>query len=175
MIARMKHNRAQRKSQKGKFKGHLEGKYESVSKTEGLKIKEVDPETYEAWKTDFLAKKKAYRSKMTKRFLILVLLAGLLAFLVRLWAKDELQFLFYKTEFTTAEVYEVKWYHWGRGKYFQNVFYTFKHEGEDYSGHFRAGQSIGKMQEGDLVKVKFAPSNPDHSKYEARLVRLENN
>lgn len=173
MIARMKNNRAQRKSQKGKFKGHLEGKYDSVSNSNGLKFKEVDGETYEEWKQNFLAEKKAYRSKMTKRIILLIVLVGFLAFFVRLWAKDELQFLFSKTEFTSAEIYEVERFQVERGYYLRRLHYQFNYDGRLYTGSFVNKDASYEYSEGDLVKVKYATSHPKRSKFESRLKRIE--
>ena len=173
MIARMKNNRAQRPSQRGKFKEHLQQPSVNLGPPgKPLKFKELDSVSYEAWRQEFLIKKKSDRSKNIKRFMLLLVIIGIFTWVVRLWAINELQFLGYRTDYATAEVFDVKWHHIGRGYYMQTVYYAFEQEGQRYTGHFEAGYRIGKLQAGDLVKVKYARARPEYSKFKTRLIRV---
>ncbi|TKG92004.1 hypothetical protein EYV94_20545 [Puteibacter caeruleilacunae] len=53
--------------------------------------------------------------------------------------------------------------HIGKDYYLQYVTYEFTYNNKKYTGHFKAGNLLGKQKKGSYVRIKFSTSNPKRS------------
>lgn len=122
------------------------------------------------WKVQYEISQRLERVSKFKTWTIVLLglVVGLLLF--NLLHTNELQFLRFKTDYSVATVSDIKRQHLGRGKYMQIATYTFQYGGETYTEFFYAGNSMGKQEIGNRVKVKFAVKYPNRSKKVGNLV-----
>jgi hypothetical protein len=122
-----------------------------------------DKERYLKWKLEYQKAHKRERLVFLSKILITFLIVASFTFLFYYWYVGELQFISHSTEYTQAEVIDIKLIHLGKGYYMQDVIYEFGYKGTKYEGSFRAGKATGRQEIGNIIKIKFSKRDPDRS------------
>ncbi len=113
---------------------------------------------YQRWKADYQARYK----KEKRIYLWKTCLTVLIVVLIYFWYTGQLKFFAQPTSYTTGVVTKTRpWRtgpHAGSGFtfYIQLANYTYSVDGIDYEGSLFSDRAIGRLHEGDSVKVKYS-------------------
>ncbi|MCB0402453.1 MAG: DUF3592 domain-containing protein [Flavobacteriales bacterium] len=62
---------------------------------------------------------------------------------------------------TKATIIDERFWHFGRGYYYQEITYEYEVDGKTYSGKHNVGRRQGKKEVGDKVQVEYSVNNPE--------------
>ncbi|MEN8187401.1 MAG: hypothetical protein ABFR05_09755 [Bacteroidota bacterium] len=125
----------------------------------------MEKEKFEKWKAEYEIQQEKERYKFLKPIIVTFLLSGVLAIMGYYLYTGEYRFIGQKTIIIEAEIIETNMFHMGKGYYLHNLKYEYEFQNEKFQDYKKMGKKYGRMEKGDLIKIKISTKHPERNKY----------